>query len=128
MRRGQPRKISFHRRPRRGQAAAPLALSGHGSRQAPCLYSIPSAGKSRSASREAEATCLHGKVPNPAGSWHGWMCRASPEGDTVPAQSPTRNRFLERLERGPVIVGDGGMGALLSAAVPRLRSPEEANL
>jgi methionine synthase / methylenetetrahydrofolate reductase(NADPH) len=27
-----------------------------------------------------------------------------------------------------VIVGDGGMGALLSAAVPRLRSPEEANL
>jgi homocysteine S-methyltransferase len=46
----------------------------------------------------------------------------------VPAQSQTRNRFLERLERGPVIVGDGGMGALLSAAVPRLRSPEEANL
>ncbi|MDP9286276.1 MAG: bifunctional homocysteine S-methyltransferase/methylenetetrahydrofolate reductase [Actinomycetota bacterium] len=27
-----------------------------------------------------------------------------------------------------MIVGDGGMGALLSAAVPRLRSPEEANL
>jgi len=50
------------------------------------------------------------------------------EGDEVPAQSQTRNRFLERLERGPVIVGDGGMGALLSAAVPRLRSPEEANL
>ena len=46
----------------------------------------------------------------------------------MPAQSQTRNRFLERLERGPVIVGDGGMGALLSAAVPRLRSPEEANL
>jgi methionine synthase I (cobalamin-dependent)/5,10-methylenetetrahydrofolate reductase len=44
----------------------------------------------------------------------------------VPAQG--RNRFLERLESGPVIVGDGGMGALLSAAVPRLRSPEEANL
>jgi len=46
----------------------------------------------------------------------------------VPAQNQTRNRFLERLEHGPVIVGDGGMGALLSAAVPRLRSPEEANL
>ncbi|MDX6568447.1 MAG: methionine synthase / methylenetetrahydrofolate reductase [Gaiellales bacterium] len=46
----------------------------------------------------------------------------------MPAQSQTRNRFLERLEHGPVIVGDGGMGALLSAAVPRLRSPEEANL
>jgi methionine synthase / methylenetetrahydrofolate reductase (NADH) len=56
------------------------------------------------------------------------MCRASSEGDEVPAQSQTRNRFLERLENGPVIVGDGGMGALLSAAVPRLRSPEEANL
>ncbi len=46
----------------------------------------------------------------------------------MPAQTQTRNRFLERLETGPVIVGDGGMGALLSAAVPRLRSPEEANL
>src|SRR5689334_7709377 len=52
------------------------------------------------------------------------MCRARSEGDEVPAQ----NRFLERLETGPVIVGDGGMGALLSSAVPRLRSPEEANL
>jgi methionine synthase I (cobalamin-dependent)/5,10-methylenetetrahydrofolate reductase len=46
----------------------------------------------------------------------------------VPAQAQTRSRFLERLESGPVIVGDGGMGALLSAAVPRLRTPEEANL
>jgi methionine synthase / methylenetetrahydrofolate reductase(NADPH) len=52
------------------------------------------------------------------------MCRASSEGDEVPAQ----DRFLERLQAGPAIVGDGGMGALLSAAVPRLRSPEEANL
>jgi homocysteine S-methyltransferase len=52
------------------------------------------------------------------------MCRASSEGDEVPAQ----DRFLERLQAGPVIVGDGGMGALLSAAVPRLRTPEEANL
>jgi len=56
------------------------------------------------------------------------MCRSSSAGDEVPAQTQTRNRFLERLETGPVIVGDGGMGALLSAAVPRLRSPEEANL
>ncbi len=46
----------------------------------------------------------------------------------MPAQTQTRNRFLERLEAGPAIVGDGGMGALLSAAVPRLRTPEEANL
>ena len=46
----------------------------------------------------------------------------------MPAQTTTRNRFLDRLETGPAIVGDGGMGALLSAAVPRLRTPEEANL
>ena len=38
------------------------------------------------------------------------------------------SRFLERLRSGPPIVGDGGMGALISAAVPRLRCPEEANL
>src|SRR5918912_1049247 len=38
------------------------------------------------------------------------------------------SRFEERLERGPVIVADGGMGALVSSAVPRLRCPEEANL
>jgi methionine synthase / methylenetetrahydrofolate reductase(NADPH) len=35
--------------------------------------------------------------------------------------------FLERLAQGAV-VADGGTGALLSAAVPRLRCPEEANL
>jgi methionine synthase I (cobalamin-dependent)/5,10-methylenetetrahydrofolate reductase len=46
----------------------------------------------------------------------------------VPAQAQTRSRFEERLEAGPAIVGDGGMGALLSAAVPRLRTPEEANI
>ena len=38
------------------------------------------------------------------------------------------SRFLERLADGPPIVADGGMGALISAAVPRLRCPEEANL
>jgi homocysteine S-methyltransferase len=37
-------------------------------------------------------------------------------------------RFETRLEEGPPVVADGGMGALLTAAVPRLRSPEEANL
>jgi methionine synthase / methylenetetrahydrofolate reductase(NADPH) len=37
-------------------------------------------------------------------------------------------RFIERLESGPVIVADGGMGALITSAVPRLRCPEEANL
>jgi methionine synthase / methylenetetrahydrofolate reductase(NADPH) len=37
-------------------------------------------------------------------------------------------RFQERLRTGPPIVADGGMGALLSGAVPRLRCPEEANL
>jgi homocysteine S-methyltransferase len=49
------------------------------------------------------------------------------EGDEVSA-TQTANRFLERLGHGPAIVADGGMGALLSAAVPRLRCPEEANL
>jgi homocysteine S-methyltransferase len=36
--------------------------------------------------------------------------------------------FRDRLEKGPVIIADGGMGALVTSAVPRLRSPEEANL
>src|SRR5690348_2654917 len=37
-------------------------------------------------------------------------------------------RFHTRLSDGPSIVADGDMGALRTAAVPRLRSPEEANL
>ena len=37
-------------------------------------------------------------------------------------------RFEERLRTGPPIVADGGMGTLISGAVPRLRCPEEANL
>src|SRR4029450_1628311 len=35
---------------------------------------------------------------------------------------------LDRIRNGPPIVADGGMGPLLSAAAPRLRCPEEANL
>jgi methionine synthase / methylenetetrahydrofolate reductase(NADPH) len=38
------------------------------------------------------------------------------------------SRALERLSEGGVVVADGGTGALLSAAVSRLRCPEEANL
>ncbi|MBA2476293.1 MAG: bifunctional homocysteine S-methyltransferase/methylenetetrahydrofolate reductase [Actinobacteria bacterium] len=38
------------------------------------------------------------------------------------------SRFLERLQTGPAIVADGGMGSLISSAVPHLRCPEEANL
>jgi methionine synthase / methylenetetrahydrofolate reductase (NADH) len=38
------------------------------------------------------------------------------------------SRFEERLAHGPVVVGDGGMGALITSAVGRLRCPEEANL
>ena len=38
------------------------------------------------------------------------------------------SRFEERLAEDRVVVSDGGTGALLSAAVPRLRCPEEANL
>jgi homocysteine S-methyltransferase len=37
-------------------------------------------------------------------------------------------RFTDRLAQGPPIIADGGMGALLTAAVPRLRTTEEANL
>src|SRR6266516_3875354 len=36
--------------------------------------------------------------------------------------------FLDRLRDGPPIVADGGMGSLVSAAAPRLRCPEEANI
>jgi homocysteine S-methyltransferase len=36
--------------------------------------------------------------------------------------------FEKRLQNGPIIVGDGGMGTLVTGAVPRLRFPEEANL
>ena len=38
------------------------------------------------------------------------------------------SRFLDRLHAGPPLVADGGMGALISGAVPGLRCPEEANL
>jgi len=38
------------------------------------------------------------------------------------------SRFEERLREGRPLVADGGMGSLLTAAVPRLRTPEEANL
>jgi methionine synthase I (cobalamin-dependent)/5,10-methylenetetrahydrofolate reductase len=38
------------------------------------------------------------------------------------------SRFLDRLRTGPPLVADGGMGALISGAVPGLRCPEEANL
>jgi methionine synthase I (cobalamin-dependent)/5,10-methylenetetrahydrofolate reductase len=38
------------------------------------------------------------------------------------------NRFVERLTTGPPLVADGGMGVLVSSAVPRVRTPEEANL
>jgi homocysteine S-methyltransferase len=38
------------------------------------------------------------------------------------------NRFEERLQSGPIVVADGGMGVLVTGAVPRLRCPEEANL
>src|SRR5579864_1703692 len=38
------------------------------------------------------------------------------------------SRFSERLATGPPIVADGGMGAVLASAVPRIRCPEEANL
>jgi methionine synthase / methylenetetrahydrofolate reductase(NADPH) len=36
--------------------------------------------------------------------------------------------FEERLKSGPIMVADGGMGVLVTGAVPRVRCPEEANL
>src|SRR3954465_7814505 len=36
--------------------------------------------------------------------------------------------FLSRLNDGPPLVADGGLGVVLSAAVAGLRTPEEANL
>src|ERR671924_2001777 len=38
------------------------------------------------------------------------------------------SRFEERLASGPIVVTDGGMGVLVSSAVPGLRCPEEANV
>jgi homocysteine S-methyltransferase len=38
------------------------------------------------------------------------------------------SRALERLAGDRIVVADGGTGALLTTAVPRLRCPEEANL
>src|ERR1043166_6024596 len=38
------------------------------------------------------------------------------------------SRFEQRLTNGPVVVGDVGMGVLVTSAVPRLRCPEKANL
>ena len=38
------------------------------------------------------------------------------------------SRFLDRLSDGPPLVCDGGLGALVSSAVARLRCPEEANI
>jgi methionine synthase / methylenetetrahydrofolate reductase(NADPH) len=38
------------------------------------------------------------------------------------------SHFEQRLTDGPIVVADGGMGVLVTSAVPRLRCPEEANL
>jgi len=38
------------------------------------------------------------------------------------------NPFIERIANGPPICCDGGMGSLITSAVPRLRCPEEANI
>jgi methionine synthase / methylenetetrahydrofolate reductase(NADPH) len=38
------------------------------------------------------------------------------------------DRFEKRLEHGPPVVTDGGMGVLVSSAVSGLRCPEEANI
>jgi methionine synthase I (cobalamin-dependent)/5,10-methylenetetrahydrofolate reductase len=52
---------------------------------------------------------------------------AAPRSHSSARTMRTMSRFLDRLAAGP-LVADGGMGALLASAVPRLRCPEEANL
>ncbi|TMJ97289.1 MAG: bifunctional homocysteine S-methyltransferase/methylenetetrahydrofolate reductase [Actinobacteria bacterium] len=53
---------------------------------------------------------------------------SSEEEKRVSHRDRRMSRALERLERGPVIVADGGTGALIASMVSRLRCPEEANL
>ena len=48
--------------------------------------------------------------------------------ERVACWNATVSRVLDRLSDGPPLVADGGMGVLVSSAVPRLRCPEEANL
>jgi homocysteine S-methyltransferase len=48
--------------------------------------------------------------------------------DRVKCWNGPVSRFLDRLANGPPLVGDGGMGTLISSAVARLRCPEEANI
>jgi methionine synthase I (cobalamin-dependent)/5,10-methylenetetrahydrofolate reductase len=48
--------------------------------------------------------------------------------DREPWWNAAVSRFLDRLTNGPPLVGDGGMGTLISSAVARLRCPEEANV
>src|SRR5262249_60864766 len=56
-------------------------------------------------------------------------CPAAPEAPAAARGGMGEmSRFTERLATGPPLVGDGGMGTLVSSAVPRLRCPEEANL
>lgn len=54
--------------------------------------------------------------------------RSAGPGKPGPYTHRVSSRFVERLAAGPPIVADGGMGALLTGAVPGLRCPEEANL
>src|SRR5436309_1660837 len=53
---------------------------------------------------------------SPILGWLPWFTSAMPD------------RFEKRLEHGPPVVTDGGMGVLVSSAVPGLRCPEEANI
>src|SRR6185295_14454500 len=70
------------------------------------------------------------RSPDRSGITLQWLTRPS---NGVDRECFTRvarmsSRFEERLRSGPPIVADGGMGTLISGAVPRLRCPEEANL
>src|SRR5919204_3616240 len=58
----------------------------------------------------------------------GYLIHPPPPVDYRGSLPAMPDRFEKRLEQGPPVVTDGGMGVLVSSAVPGLRCPEEANV
>src|SRR6185503_4599283 len=113
---------SFRSRPRRNGATSILRLSG----PAASGRSSPAAAflRPRRIGPVRNVRCLMTIA-------QATSVDPSPEGRLTALLHYSRavaGRLLERLASGPPIVADGGLGALISDAVPRLRCPEEANL
>jgi methionine synthase / methylenetetrahydrofolate reductase (NADH) len=64
----------------------------------------------------------------PRGTWRAVRAELAAAPLSHLGQTGTMSRLLERLGSRTPLVADGGMGALIASAVPRLRCPEEANL